>query len=157
MDALPSSPKVAAGSDWLCTFALGDQLYGIDARVVLEVAGTGAVVEVPRAPRPVRGLCNRRGAPVALIDLEELLDIAGVVRPLPISMLVLKQGEVVLAFGIDRILSVSAFETANVAQRSLQDHPSVAFFLPKDGEMVTVLSAAHIFQRVDALRMGSTR
>lgn len=52
----------------LCTFVVGDVLFGIDVDRVLEVVGPMPVTPVPLAARAVRGLLNLRGQIVTAID-----------------------------------------------------------------------------------------
>ena len=53
----------------ICTFWLGNRLFGIDVLKIQEVIRFQDVTEVPLAPAAVRGLLNLRGAIVSALDL----------------------------------------------------------------------------------------
>jgi len=90
----------------VCTFTLGDTLFGIDVPVIQEVLRPQTMTRVPLAPSIVRGLINLRGQIITAIDLRERLglppapaDVEGmnVVTRLPdetVSFLVDDVGEV---------------------------------------------------------------
>ena len=48
--------------------------YAIAQETIADVAPAGAIRPVPLSPRAVLGLAERRGRPVAVIDLPSLLD-----------------------------------------------------------------------------------
>ena len=50
----------------------GDR-YAIDADSVSEVLPLIEITRVPQAPRAIAGVCDRRGTPVPVIDLSQLL------------------------------------------------------------------------------------
>lgn len=47
--------------DKYLTFSLGDEVYGIDIRVVIEIIGIQKITNVPEVPDYVRGIINLRG------------------------------------------------------------------------------------------------
>jgi len=51
------------------TFALADEMFGIDILSVKEIIEYGGVTDVPMMPRTVRGVINLRGAVVPVVDL----------------------------------------------------------------------------------------
>jgi len=57
----------------VCTFTLGDTLFGIDVPVIQEVLRPQTMTRVPLAPSVVRGLINLRGQIITAIDLRERL------------------------------------------------------------------------------------
>ncbi|MCX7238867.1 MAG: chemotaxis protein CheW [Burkholderiales bacterium] len=52
------------------TFALGDEVFALDIRVVREIIQYASVTVVPLMPAFVRGVMNLRGAVVPVIDLQ---------------------------------------------------------------------------------------
>lgn len=60
----------------LCTFKLGDQLFGVDALTVQELIRSQIMTRVPMAPDSVRGLINLRGQIVTAIDLRSRLGMS---------------------------------------------------------------------------------
>ena len=67
----------------ICTFSLGDQLFGIDVMNVQEVVRYQEMTEVPLAPPEIKGLINLRGRIVTAIDLRTRLDMEPLVREEP--------------------------------------------------------------------------
>lgn len=63
-------------TEQLTTFYIGKNLYGIEVMRVQEVTGSPAIVEVPLAPKFVRGLINLRGQIATALGLRELFGIA---------------------------------------------------------------------------------
>jgi purine-binding chemotaxis protein CheW len=52
------------------TFALGDEVFGMEIRTVREIIQHSAMTVVPLMPAFVRGIINLRGAVVPVIDLK---------------------------------------------------------------------------------------
>jgi purine-binding chemotaxis protein CheW len=50
------------------TFSLGGEVYGMPVTHVQEILRVGTITRVPRAPRPVRGITNRRGRVLVVLD-----------------------------------------------------------------------------------------
>ncbi len=55
--------------DKYLTFTLGDELYGIDIRVVIEIIGILPITGVPEVPDYVRGIINLRGKIIPVVDM----------------------------------------------------------------------------------------
>ena len=58
----------------LLYFRLGDADYAIALEAIADVAPAGPIYPVPLSPPAVLGLAERRGRPIAVIDLHALLD-----------------------------------------------------------------------------------
>jgi hypothetical protein len=56
----------------LLTFRLARERYAVAFDAVAEVAPAGTVRRVPRAPETIRGLAERRGRVLAVVDLPRL-------------------------------------------------------------------------------------
>ena len=61
--------EVAAGSQQVLTFVLGNETYGVDILRVQEIRGFSAVTKIPHAPSHVLGVLNLRGSIVPIVDL----------------------------------------------------------------------------------------
>ena len=59
----------------LCTFSLGDNLFGVDAQNVQEVIRYQEMTRVPKAPLAISGLINLRGQIVTAVDLRTRLGL----------------------------------------------------------------------------------
>ena len=55
--------------DKYLTFVMGQEVYGIDIRVVIEIIGIQAITEVPEVPEYVRGIINLRGKIIPVVDM----------------------------------------------------------------------------------------
>lgn len=62
-------------SQKLLTFALADEIYGIDIMKVQEIRGWVAPTQIPNAAAYVRGVINMRGAIVPIVDLRRRFDM----------------------------------------------------------------------------------
>ncbi|MDD2483744.1 MAG: chemotaxis protein CheW [Eubacteriales bacterium] len=51
------------------TFALGEEIYGIEIRHVIEIIGIQAITKVPNVPAYVKGIINLRGKIIPAIDM----------------------------------------------------------------------------------------
>ncbi|HLS81167.1 MAG TPA: chemotaxis protein CheW [Steroidobacter sp.] len=60
---------VAAGSNQVLTFTLGDETYGVDILRVQEIRGWAPVTRIPQTPPHVLGVLNLRGSIVPIVDL----------------------------------------------------------------------------------------
>jgi chemotaxis signal transduction protein len=58
----------------LLYFQLGGAAYAIALEAIADVAPAGPIHPVPLSPPAVLGLAERRGRPIAVIDLPSLLD-----------------------------------------------------------------------------------
>ncbi len=59
----------------LCTFKLGESLFGVDAQNVQEVIRYQEMTRVPMAPPAISGLINLRGQIVTAVDLRTRLGL----------------------------------------------------------------------------------
>jgi purine-binding chemotaxis protein CheW len=58
------------------TFALGQEVYGVDILRVKEIRGWSPVTRIPQSPPAVLGVLNLRGAIVPIIDLRVRFSLA---------------------------------------------------------------------------------
>lgn len=64
---------MVAATQQLCTFFLGDHIFGVDAHSVQEVIRYQEMTRVPLTPESVSGLINLRGQIVTAIDMRKRL------------------------------------------------------------------------------------
>lgn len=86
----------------LCTFTLGDMLFGVDVTHVQEVIRYQEMTSVPLAPSLIRGLINLRGQIVTAIDMRARLRLPARTEPLPMNV-VLRTGDGVVSLLVDEI------------------------------------------------------
>lgn len=55
--------------DKYLTFTLGEEVYGIDIKVVIEIIGIQKITAVPEVPEYVKGIINLRGKIIPVVDM----------------------------------------------------------------------------------------
>ncbi len=55
--------------DKYLTFRLGEEIYGIDISVVIEIIGIQPITSVPEVPEYVQGIINLRGKIIPVVDM----------------------------------------------------------------------------------------
>lgn len=86
----------------LCTFRLGDLLFGVEVEYVQEVIRYQEMTAVPLAPRYIRGLINLRGQIVTAIDMRVRLGLPEATDSLPMNV-VIRSGDGVVSLLVDEI------------------------------------------------------
>jgi two-component system, chemotaxis family, sensor kinase CheA len=99
----------------VCTFRLGEHLFGVDVHRVQEVLRYQDMTSVPMTSSTVRGLINLRGQTVTALDLRERLHLPPREQPLdeeqrPMNVVLMAEGGVasVLVDEIGDVLEVEA-------------------------------------------------
>ncbi|GMV90328.1 MAG: hypothetical protein AMXMBFR82_01060 [Candidatus Hydrogenedentota bacterium] len=64
-----TSAAHAGGAGQYLTFALGNEVYGLEILKVQEIIGMTTVTKVPRTPEFLRGVINLRGKVIPVVDL----------------------------------------------------------------------------------------
>jgi purine-binding chemotaxis protein CheW len=64
-----NASAVAAASNQVLTFTLGEETYGVDILRVQEIRGFSPVTRIPQAPTHILGVLNLRGSIVPIVDL----------------------------------------------------------------------------------------
>ncbi|OBZ07805.1 chemotaxis protein CheW [Bacillus sp. FJAT-26390] len=67
--SLDSSYEEDAQKDKYLTFSLGNELYGIEIKHVIEIIGIQTITVVPELPEYVRGIINLRGKIIPAMDV----------------------------------------------------------------------------------------
>jgi chemotaxis signal transduction protein len=143
----------------VCVFWLGDRCYGLDTRLVGEVAVVGRVAAVPLARAGVLGVFSLRGVPAALVDLAKVLGLpAGGVPATGATVLVLRATSAILCGvpiqRVDAIVPVAAERLRPPGSGA--EHAAVAGFLdPPRGPVVTLLDPEVLLERLALLRHAS--
>ncbi|MCE0482980.1 MAG: chemotaxis protein CheW [Methylacidiphilales bacterium] len=94
----------------VCTFNLGDTLFGVDVPVIQEVLRPQAMTRVPLAPSVVRGLINLRGQILTAIDLRERLSMPPAPAGVEGMNLVVRLSEDTVSFLVDDVGEVLDLE-----------------------------------------------
>ncbi len=86
----------------LCTFVLGDYLFGVDVRNVQEVIRHLDMTPVPLASSVVRGLINLRGQIVTAIEMRQRLGLPPRAGAEPMNVVVCT-GDGIISLLVDEI------------------------------------------------------
>ena len=62
--------------DKYLTFRLGEEIYGIDISVVIEIIGIQPITSVPEVPDYVQGIINLRGKIIPVVDIRTKFGMA---------------------------------------------------------------------------------
>jgi len=109
--------KVAAVQTEVCSVRLGEGLYGIPIKHILEIVGATRPRPVPLAPGFVGGLVHYRGDVLTTVSIRQLLDQPA--REGPQDMLVIES-----AAGCFGLLVDSVGEVLTVSSTDFEANPS---------------------------------
>lgn len=98
-----SDLQVHPQSRQLCTFVVGEHLFGIDVCFVHEVIRSQAMTVVPLAPKIVRGLINLRGQIVTAVDMRYRLELPPFEDSYEPMNVVVQNGEGAISLLVDEI------------------------------------------------------
>lgn len=73
-------PALGSGGQ-LVTVRIGGRLFGFPAREIKGIAEAKTLTPVPLAPGPVSGMMNLRGRPVAVLELQAILNLSETTDP----------------------------------------------------------------------------
>lgn len=114
--ATPSSSTLASTSSddlTLCTFYVGEQLFGVEVSSVQEVIKNLNITEVPLADESVRGLINLRGQIVTAIDLKQRIEGTPSQNPENLVNLIVRTTDGLASLLVDRIGDVRVFNQSD--------------------------------------------
>jgi purine-binding chemotaxis protein CheW len=135
-----------------CTFWLGGSLYGVEVRLVRELALPPPLTPVPHAPPSVLGYVNLRGHVHLVLDLKRLLG-QGATAHTPDTRLVLFKPALGDPFGalVDRAGDIVA-----VAPESVEAAPDglVSGVGKLDGGLLILLDARKFLESTGAAARG---
>lgn len=100
--------------DKYLTFFLGEETYGIDIRVVMEIIGILPITKVPEVPDYVQGIINLRGKIIPVVDMRlrfhrEFRDYTD-----RTCVIVIKVAEMLIGLIIDGVSEVLTIPAAKV-------------------------------------------
>ncbi|HRE84142.1 MAG TPA: chemotaxis protein CheW [Opitutaceae bacterium] len=94
----------------LCTFSIGETLFGIDVQKIQEVIFYQEMTPVPTAPPAVRGLINLRGQIVTAIDLRMRLGLPSRTSDLLPTNVIVRTSDGAVSLLVDEIGDVVEVE-----------------------------------------------
>jgi purine-binding chemotaxis protein CheW len=140
----------------LCTFVVGDYLFGVDVSLVQEVVRLNEITPVPLAPPQIAGLINLRGEVLTAIDLRARMGLPDDGRPRDKVNVVVRVGDEPVSLLVDEIggvveLDTVAFEqTPSTVDEKVRDLLLGAYTLPD--RLLLALNAARVLDVVGSAR-----
>lgn len=99
----------------LCSFLVGEHLFGLDIEQVQEILLPPPLTRVPGAPPEVAGLLNLRGQIVPAIDLRRRLELPEATAPTDAPHVVLRGDDGAVSLRVDAIGDILPFVGAKLA------------------------------------------
>jgi purine-binding chemotaxis protein CheW len=148
---LPLRP-FRTGEHGLCSFVLDDRVFALDVDLVLEAITIESILPLPRSPHFVLGLFSLRGTPVPVVDLSRALEFGTMkTKPSPV-VLVLKSGDLLAAFPVDRMGDVFLPDRGTILPANKDEHPAVSCFFSVteagSPRVITVLDSHYLLERL---------
>ena len=104
----------------LVVVSIGESRYAVDASHVVEVLPLlDTSPPAPLAPAAVSGICNYRGRPAAVIDLNRLAGLPAAPRLLSTRLLIVSRGSTYVA-----LLAAAVTETIHLSPQDFLSPPS---------------------------------
>ena len=103
----------------VCTFTVGDTLFGVDVPSIQEVLRLQPMTRVPLAPTVVAGLINLRGQILTAIDLRERLGLSRAPEDISRMNLVVRLPVETVSFLVDDV-----GEVLNLTDDQFEEVPS---------------------------------
>lgn len=90
---------------FLC-FELGDEEFGVDLNVIVQIVKPPPLTRVPRVGRHILGVISIRGAVVTLVDLRRLMGFAPSTWPRNARVLLVEMAEEQIGLLVDAVTQV---------------------------------------------------
>jgi chemotaxis-related protein WspB len=128
-------------------FQLGSDRYAIDTACVVEVLPLIEITRVPHAPPEIAGICDRRGAPIPVVDLSQLLAGRPAEHRLSTRILIVRYTD---GRGIPQLLGLIAEKATEVTRREPEAFVDSGITNRRTPYLGTVSGDAHgMVQRID--------
>jgi len=139
------------------TFAIGDDLYGVDIMAVREIKGWSEITHLPKQPEYVRGVLNLRGVMVPIIDLRCRFG-QGLTGATPMHVVIIVQVEARLVGLLgDRVSDIIAVDAAHiqavprVAQATRVDF--LAGLVTIEGAMIALIDLGNLLSHEETKQL----
>jgi purine-binding chemotaxis protein CheW len=109
------------------TFALGEEVFGIEIRFVTEIIGMQPITPLPEVPNFIKGIINLRGKIIPVVDVRLKFEKETVAYNDRTCIIVVETNEITVGLIVDKVAEVLMIEDENIAG------------IGKDGEDVKLL------------------
>ena len=100
--------------DKYLTFSLGNEIYGIDIKVVIEIIGIQKITAVPEVPDYVKGIINLRGKIIPVVDMHLRFRRQGREYTDRTCVIVIEVKDVLIGLIVDGVSEVLTIDEKNV-------------------------------------------
>lgn len=133
-NAVSAGPEPVSGiARQVLTFALGDEVYGVDILRLKEIRGWSPVTRLPHSPPAVLGVLNLRGVVVPIIDLRVRFGLPGAeftaITVIIVLSLHTERGDREYGIVVDKVMDV-----VDIAPDQVKPTPATAASV--DGEVI---------------------
>ena len=97
------------------TFTLGEDIYGIAIKYVVEIIGIQSITAVPKVPHYIMGVINLRGKIIPVIDVRMKFGKEPIEYNDRTCIIVIEIGDVSLGLIVDRVDEVLTAEDEDIA------------------------------------------
>lgn len=145
--------NAAAELEQVCCVRLGDGLYGIPIRHILEIVGGARTQQVPLAPEFVGGLMHYRGDVLTTVDLRRVLGMEA--KEGTRDLLVVEHADGSFGLLVDQVLEVRTLSSAdfepNPSTVDKERHGLFCGAYKLDGDLMVMLNP----ERLEPMRMAA--
>jgi purine-binding chemotaxis protein CheW len=97
------------------TFALGQEIYGIEIRYVREIIGLQPVTRLPEVPDYIKGIINLRGKIIPVVDVRLKFKKEAAEYNDRTCIIVIETSELTVGLIVDNVDEVIAIDDENIA------------------------------------------
>jgi purine-binding chemotaxis protein CheW len=124
------------------TFALGEEVFGIEIRFVTEIIGMQPITPLPEVPNFIKGIINLRGKIIPVVDVRLKFEKETVAYNDRTCIIVVETNEITVGLIVDKVAEVLMIEDENIVpppdhRTGIQNRYLAG--IGKDGEDVKLL------------------
>lgn len=124
------------------TFALGEEVFGIEIRFVTEIIGMQPITPLPEVPNFIKGIINLRGKIIPVVDVRLKFEKETVAYNDRTCIIVVETNEITVGLIVDKVAEVLKIEDENIVpppdhRTGIQNRYLAG--IGKDGEDVKLL------------------
>lgn len=132
------------------TFAVGEEVFGIEIRYVTEIIGIQPITQLPEAPEHIKGVINLRGRIVPVVDVRLKFKKPSMEYNDRTCVIVVEANDLVAGLIVDQVAEVLSIADADVVpppEYSATAHNSYIRGIGKaDGNVKLLLDCEKLFR-----------
>jgi purine-binding chemotaxis protein CheW len=135
------------------TFALGEEVFGIEIRFVKEIIGMQPVTRLPEVPNYIKGIINLRGKIIPVIDVRLKFKKEAVAYNDRTCIIVIETATISVGLIVDNVDEVIAIDDENIVpppdERSGIQNRYISGIGKVENEVKLLLDCEKLFQEED--------